>query len=165
MASRSKLARAVTPSLRLALGEGPAVVSFRPVFPWNLSNATLVVIKLDNFMNIQFSTIPAESPHEVIASIEAGARLGDIMMELSRNGRAMSHGTCPTVGIGGHATHGGIGFTCRKWGATTDAIVSMDVVLADGTYIADINEASPPPWGRYFHVRPHFRVSATSEER
>ena len=38
-----------------------------------------------------------------------------------------------SVGIGGHATHGGFGFTSRMWGMTLDTIVKLDVVLANGT--------------------------------
>src|SRR4051794_40789369 len=46
--------------------------------------------------------------------------------------RALPHGTCPGVGIGGHATHGGYGYASRKWGLTLDTIVALDVVLANG---------------------------------
>lgn len=49
--------------------------------------------------------------------------------------RALPHGTCPGVGVGGHATHGGYGYSSRKWGVTLDHIVGLDVVLADGSQI------------------------------
>lgn len=39
------------------------------------------------------------------ASFGSGFLLGDLDKQLHANGkRAMSHGTCPGVGIGGHAT-------------------------------------------------------------
>jgi FAD/FMN-containing dehydrogenase len=38
-----------------------------------------------------------------------------------------------SVGIGGHASHGGFGYTSRMWGITLDTILSMEVVLADGS--------------------------------
>lgn len=39
------------------------------------------------------------------ATIGAGHRLSDVTQELHDNGnRAIAHGTCPGVGIGGHAT-------------------------------------------------------------
>lgn len=47
--------------------------------------------------------------------------------------RAISHGICPSVGIGGHATHGGWGYSSRAWGLTIDHIVELQVVLANGT--------------------------------
>jgi hypothetical protein len=30
--------------------------------------------------------------------------------------RALPHGTFPGVGIGGHYTHGGFGYSSRRWG-------------------------------------------------
>ena len=47
-------------------------------------------------------------------------------------GRAIPHGDCPTVGLAGHSLHGGFGYTSRMWGLSTDAIVGLDVVTADG---------------------------------
>jgi FAD/FMN-containing dehydrogenase len=47
-------------------------------------------------------------------------------------GMAMPHGDCPSVGLAGHSLHGGFGYTSRMWGLSTDAIVGMDVVTADG---------------------------------
>jgi FAD/FMN-containing dehydrogenase len=41
-----------------------------------------------------------------IATIGAGTLLGDVTDKLQEHGRAMAHGTCPQVGIGGHATIG-----------------------------------------------------------
>ncbi|KAJ6483169.1 hypothetical protein C8R45DRAFT_779246, partial [Mycena sanguinolenta] len=48
-------------------------------------------------------------------------------------GRAIPHGTCSYVGIGGHSGYGGFGFTSRVWGLTLDTIKSAAVVLANGT--------------------------------
>lgn len=43
-----------------------------------------------------------------VATIGAGSRLGDIAIALfNLAGRALPHGTCPLVGIGGHASYGG----------------------------------------------------------
>ncbi|KAJ8078327.1 hypothetical protein PM082_000534 [Marasmius tenuissimus] len=70
-----------------------------------------------------------------IATIEAGNRLGDVAKALNAAGRAMSHGTCPYVGIGGHATYGGYGFASRMWGLALDNIQGLNVVLANGTRV------------------------------
>jgi len=67
------------------------------------------------------------------ALIQTGNRLGDIALALNEKGRAMPHGTCPYVGIGGHAGYGGFGFVSRLWGLTLDNTVSATVVLANGT--------------------------------
>ncbi len=68
-----------------------------------------------------------------IATIGAGARLVDVYERLSEHGLALPAGSCATVGIAGLALGGGHGFLSRKWGTTSDNIVSADVVTADGT--------------------------------
>ncbi|KAF8149358.1 glucooligosaccharide oxidase [Crassisporium funariophilum] len=87
----------------------------------------VIIIDLKNFQTI---TIDASSETAVIGS---GTRLGDIVTGLAASGRALPHGTCPYIGIGGHSAHGGFEFASRMWGLTLDTILSIDVVLADGT--------------------------------
>ncbi|KAL0943438.1 6-hydroxy-D-nicotine oxidase 3 [Colletotrichum truncatum] len=71
------------------------------------------------------------------AKVQAGARLGHVATQLYAQGkRAISHGTCPacrSVGVGGHALHGGHGMVSRKYGLATDWIRGATVVLANGT--------------------------------
>ena len=44
------------------------------------------------------------------ATIGGDTALGDVTKSLHHaTGRAMAHGTCPKVGISGHATIGGLG--------------------------------------------------------
>lgn len=63
-------------------------------------------------------------------------RLGNLALGIYDQGqRALPHGTCPGVGIGGHFTHGGYGYASRLWGLALDTIVALDVVLANGSYI------------------------------
>ncbi|KAI0744336.1 FAD-binding domain-containing protein [Daedaleopsis nitida] len=71
-----------------------------------------------------------------VATIGAGNRLGDVALFLWDNGqRAMAHGTCPFVGIGGHATQGGFGLTSRSWGLLSDQVRSIEIVLASGALV------------------------------
>ncbi|PFH53654.1 Glucooligosaccharide oxidase [Amanita thiersii Skay4041] len=77
------------------------------------------------------------------ATIGTGNRLGDVALALNAKGRAIPHGTCPYVGIGGHSSYGGFGFTSRMWGLTLDMITSMDVVLANGTSTTVSKDQSP----------------------
>ncbi|KAJ7081118.1 hypothetical protein B0H15DRAFT_746677, partial [Mycena belliarum] len=44
-----------------------------------------------------------------------------------------ARGTCPQVGLGGHATIGGLGPVSRQWGAALDHILEVEIVLANGT--------------------------------
>ncbi len=94
--------------------------------------------------------------------IESGNRLGDIALTLNRYGLATTHGTCPYVGIGGHASFGGFGFgfVSRLWGMTLDVITSMNVVLANGTIVAASETQNPELfWVGIFHQISHKMTS------
>jgi hypothetical protein len=71
-----------------------------------------------------------------VATIGSGTLLGDVTQRLhDAGGRAMSHGTCPQVGSGGHFTIGGLGPTSRQFGAALDHIVEAEVVLANSSIV------------------------------
>ncbi|KAI0542512.1 hypothetical protein GGR58DRAFT_525023 [Xylaria digitata] len=70
-----------------------------------------------------------------IVRVGGGVRLGNLASAILRDGKVLAHGTCPTVSIGGHFTHGGFGFTSRAWGLAMDQIVYLDVVMADGRVV------------------------------
>ncbi|GJJ10290.1 hypothetical protein Clacol_004516 [Clathrus columnatus] len=79
-----------------------------------------------------------------LATIGGGTRLGEVTKGLYDQGRrTIAHGTCPQVGIGGHATVGGQGPLSRMYGLTLDHIVDMEVVLADGTITEASKETNP----------------------
>ncbi|KAM5350374.1 hypothetical protein ACJ41O_006879 [Fusarium nematophilum] len=69
-------------------------------------------------------------------NVQAGARLGHVAYELfNLNHRAISHGTCPGVGISGHALHGGFGMASRTYGLTLDWFIGATVVLANSSVV------------------------------
>lgn len=71
-----------------------------------------------------------------IVRVGGGVRLGKLASAIfEQGGRALAHGTCPAVGVGGHFTHGGFGLPSRAWGLAMDQIVAVDVVMADGRVI------------------------------
>ncbi|KAJ7745583.1 glucooligosaccharide oxidase [Mycena maculata] len=82
-------------------------------------------------------------PSNNTALIESGNRLGDVALALNAAGRALPHGTCSYVGIGGHSGYGGFGFTSRAWGLTLDTVKSATVVLANGTVVAASANVNP----------------------
>jgi len=69
------------------------------------------------------------------ALVGAGARLGNIYNGLAQHGLAIPAGTCPSVGIGGHALGGGFGLASRAWGLASDNVLAVQVVTADGKVI------------------------------
>ena len=66
------------------------------------------------------------------AVVGPAARLGNIYNTLGAHGLAIPAGTCPSVGIGGHALGGGFGLASRAWGLASDNLVSVRIVTADG---------------------------------
>jgi FAD/FMN-containing dehydrogenase len=69
------------------------------------------------------------------AVIGPGARLGVIYATLAQHGLAIPAGTCPSVGIGGHALGGGFGLAARAWGLACDNILAAQIVTADGSIL------------------------------
>jgi hypothetical protein len=70
-----------------------------------------------------------------IATVGAGARLIDVYRTLARRGVTIPAGSCPTVGFGGLALGGGVGFASRRFGTTSDNVVSLGIVTADGGFL------------------------------
>ncbi|KAK2594478.1 hypothetical protein QQS21_007825 [Conoideocrella luteorostrata] len=69
-----------------------------------------------------------------VATIGAGSRLGPIYANLWKAGKYLiPAGTCPTVGVGGHALGGGIGLTTRKYGVLADNVIGMTFIDSTGT--------------------------------
>ena len=67
-----------------------------------------------------------------VASVGAGARLGEVYEALQAHDRTIPGGTCPPVGVAGLTLGGGLGILGRRYGVTADHLVEADVVLADG---------------------------------
>ena len=67
--------------------------------------------------------------------VGAGARLGNIYNGLGAHGLAIPAGTCPSVGIGGHALGGGFGLASRAWGLASDNMLAIQIVTADGKVV------------------------------
>jgi hypothetical protein len=67
-----------------------------------------------------------------VATIGAGARLGQVYAALHASGRTLPTGCGAGVGITGLTLGGGIGLLGRKHGLTCDRLVGAQVVLPDG---------------------------------
>ncbi|KAJ7737756.1 glucooligosaccharide oxidase [Mycena metata] len=102
-------------------------------------------------------------PSNNTALIETGNRLGDIALALNAKGRALPHGTCPYVGIGGHSGYGGFGFTSRAWGLTLDTVKSATVVLANGTIASASANVNPDLYWAIRGASPSFGIVTSIE--
>lgn len=104
------------------------------------------------------------------ATIGGGTLLRDVTKRLHENGnRAMAHGTCPQVGIGGHATIGGLGPSSRMWGSALDHVEEVQVVLADSSIVRASETENPDVFfalkgaGASFGIITEFKVRTQAE--
>ncbi|CAN6177878.1 unnamed protein product [Urochloa humidicola] len=68
------------------------------------------------------------------AWVESGATLGELYYAVAKNNSELAFpaGICPTIGVGGHLSGGGIGMLMRKFGLAVDNVVDARLVNADG---------------------------------
>ncbi len=70
-----------------------------------------------------------------VAHAQAGCLLGDVDRETQVHGLATVLGFVSLTGIAGLTLGGGFGYLTRRWGWTSDNVVAMDVVTAEGRHV------------------------------
>lgn len=79
--------------------------------------------------------------------VEGGATWGDVDHATHAFGLATPSGIISTTGVGGLTLGGGLGHLTRKCGLSIDNLLSVDVVLADGSFVtADSDENEDLFW-------------------
>ncbi|KAK2767565.1 hypothetical protein FQN54_003723 [Arachnomyces sp. PD_36] len=79
-----------------------------------------------------------------VATIGAGTLLKDVASQLhDAGGRAIAHGISPPIGMGGHATIGGLGPASRMWGSALDHVLEAEVVLANSSIVRASETENP----------------------
>jgi hypothetical protein len=72
----------------------------------------------------------------------AGLRQIELIRALAARGRAVVHGSCPTVGVAGFTLGGGYGFGARRYGLSCDNLLAANVIdlrtLAPGAADAEL---------------------------
>jgi FAD/FMN-containing dehydrogenase len=74
-------------------------------------------------------------PERKIAHAQGGCLLGDLDRETQVHGLATVLGFVSLTGIAGLTLGGGFGYLTRRWGWTTDNVIAMDVVTAEGNLV------------------------------
>ena len=87
-------------------------------------------------------------PKAKIANAQPGALFGDVDRETQLHGLAAVLGFVSMTGVAGLTLGGGFGYTSRRFGWTSDNVLSMDVVTADGRLVrASEKENADLFWG------------------
>jgi len=84
---------------------------------------------------VDVSRLAAISTNGATAVVGAGARVIDVYSGLAARCLTIPAGSCPSVGIGGLALGGGIGFALRKLGTTSDNVLGVRIVTASGAVL------------------------------
>ncbi|CAF2070213.1 unnamed protein product [Brassica oleracea var. botrytis] len=98
--------------------EGLSYLSLSPFIILNLVNLRSITINLT----------------EETAWIQSGATLGELYYKIAKTSKvhAFAAGTCPSVGVGGHFSGGGLGAMMRKHGLASDSVVDARLMDVNG---------------------------------
>jgi len=92
------------------------------------------------------NAIDIDTANETV-TVGAGASLGNIYKAVGARGYALSAGSCPTVGVAGHALGGGYGLLSRQFGLLCDSLKSLEIADPDGRIIgADLHQNADLFW-------------------
>lgn len=82
-------------------------------------------------------------PKQRTARVAGGATWGEVDHATHAFGLATPSGFISTTGVGGLTLGGGIGYLSRTYGLSLDNLLSVDMVLADGSYVTASADEHP----------------------
>ena len=87
-------------------------------------------------------------PERHTVRAEGGVTIGELDEETQKFGLATPMGVVSETGIAGLTLGGGLGWLRRKYGLSSDNLVSVDIVTADGQYLTASETQNPDLfWG------------------
>lgn len=82
-------------------------------------------------------------PVRRVAKVGAGVLWLDVVEAAASHGLSALHGSSPDVAVVGYSLGGGIGWYARQLGMATNSVLSVDLVLGDGTQIRADKDTNP----------------------
>lgn len=98
-----------------------------------------------------------------LVRVGPGAQWAEVAAELNPYGLAISSGDSGSVGVGGLATVGGIGFFSRDHGLTIDYIRALEIVTADGRIVRASETENPELFWGMRGAGPNFGIVTSFE--
>ncbi|XP_020674746.1 berberine bridge enzyme-like 22 [Dendrobium catenatum] len=89
-------------------------------------------------IDLQFlSSINVDYRYSRTAWVQAGASLGKLYHTIANKSSTVAFpaGLCPTVGVGGHLSGGGLGTMIRSFGLASDNVEDIRIVVASGEIV------------------------------
>jgi len=86
----------------------------------------VILLKTDRLQGVD---IDAERR---VARVMSGSKWEDVVPRASEIGLAALHGSTPDVSVAGYSLGGGVGWYARKLGLSTNSVVAIELVTADG---------------------------------
>jgi hypothetical protein len=88
-----------------------------------------VLVKTERMRGIRID------PQAQVAWVEAGAIWLDIVQAAAAHGLGTLTGSSPDVGVAGYTLGGGMSFLGRKYGLTSNSVLGIEMVTADGRVV------------------------------
>ncbi|XP_077226221.1 tetrahydroberberine oxidase-like [Tasmannia lanceolata] len=88
------------------------------------ANSPFIIVDLRNLRSVQVNT------EDNTAWVQGGAQLGEVYYYIAEKTSSYGFpaGLCPTVGVGGHFSGGGLGTLMRKYGLAADNIIDARII-------------------------------------
>ena len=86
----------------------------------------VILVKTDALRGVEIDSVRRT------AHVRSGCKWGDVVPQASELGLAALHGSTPDVSVAGYSLGGGVGWYARKLGLSTNSVLSIELVTADG---------------------------------
>ena len=86
----------------------------------------VVLLKTDRLRGVEIDV------ERRVARVRSGSKWEDVVPRASELGLAALHGSTPDVSVTGYSLGGGVGWYARKLGLSTNSVVAIELVTADG---------------------------------
>jgi FAD/FMN-containing dehydrogenase len=87
----------------------------------------MILLRTDRLRGVEID------PARRVARVRAGSKWGEVVPRASELGLAALHGSTPDVSVAGYSLGGGVGWYARKHGLSTNSVLAIELVTADGT--------------------------------